>query len=895
MNGASCDADFDGDMDVDIADLIIWQDNFGVGTTQPEGDADDDGDVDAADLACWEQEFGTGVAVGTVPSGDFDGSGTVDMDDLEMWQEAFEAGTAMGDADGDLDTDLTDFLVWQVDFGRSISNGDWVYSYSMLEEMEPGVILVSTLADESDGDYSLGDLSLREALEIAEGTSGADTIVFASSLWGGTLELGSLGDIDVDTDVTIAGPGADLLTIDANGSDTDLRRVFDVKSGNTVELAGMTVTGGYVEGFGGGILNAGDLTLTRMDIVGNTAADTLGYGGGVFTGSGTLDVVETEIAGNTATYGGGIHTSGALDVDRSTIWGNDAVYVSGTTTGGLAGGINIGGGGTGVDINITGSTISDNDAEDRGGGIRTSNGRDLDIVNSTITENTAENVGGGLIRFSGTATLDNTILAGNTSNTTSDDDRSGVIDSASSNNLFGFTDMFGTGNLWGKAPMLEALADNGGPTLTHALMATSEAIDGGDVTKAALGGATDQRGFNRVFDDPEVSGTTPVDIGAYERGLIVTTAVDEDDTTFDKTSLSLREAVAALSDYTSSVAPNTIEFAPGVVTAGTITLNSLNGQIAFNDDAYLVGPGSSALTVSADDNSRVFQVNTGADVTIDGLTIADGDAGTGNGGAILSTGELTLVDSVVRNSSAANGGGVHQSGGGASRSLTVSGSTIHSNTATQNATSKGGGLFVDGSDLLVTNSTLSGNAASSQGGGAFITHDDSGSFRFVNSTITANTLDAVTDDGAGIAVDTDLDGRVELLNTIVSGNERGPIGSEEADDVFGIFDSASAFNLIGAIDGSTWLADATTISGTRATPEDAGLAGLADNGGPTPTHALLSTSKAIDAGDAATAASFDLVFDQRGELRVNNGNNNLVVKSDIGAFELAADEFFATV
>ncbi|MEM9353502.1 MAG: PEP-CTERM sorting domain-containing protein [Planctomycetota bacterium] len=63
---AQDDADFDGDGDVDVSDVLTYQRGFGVGTTQPEGDADGDGVVDADDLAVIESQFGTGDAVAAI-------------------------------------------------------------------------------------------------------------------------------------------------------------------------------------------------------------------------------------------------------------------------------------------------------------------------------------------------------------------------------------------------------------------------------------------------------------------------------------------------------------------------------------------------------------------------------------------------------------------------------------------------------------------------------------------------------------------------------------------------------------------------------------------------------------------------------------------------------------
>ena len=82
---------------------------------------------------------------------------------------------------------------------------------------------VSTEIDESDGDFSAGDLSLREAVEQANLTSGGDDITFEASMAGKTIAL-SLGELQVTDSVNITGLGQDQTTIDAQGGS----RVFNI-------------------------------------------------------------------------------------------------------------------------------------------------------------------------------------------------------------------------------------------------------------------------------------------------------------------------------------------------------------------------------------------------------------------------------------------------------------------------------------------------------------------------------------------------------------------------------------------------------------------------------------------------------------------------------------------
>ena len=100
-------------------------------------------------------------------------------------------------------------------------------------------LVVDTLVDESDGDYRRGDVSLREAIELANAQAGADVVEFDPGLFAagaGTILL-THGELKVTDSLTINGPGAELLTIDASGNDPtpdvnngDGSRVFNIRT-----------------------------------------------------------------------------------------------------------------------------------------------------------------------------------------------------------------------------------------------------------------------------------------------------------------------------------------------------------------------------------------------------------------------------------------------------------------------------------------------------------------------------------------------------------------------------------------------------------------------------------------------------------------------------------------
>ena len=262
----------------------------------------------------------------------------------------------------------------------------------------------------------------------------------------------------------------------------------------------MTIRHGNADGEGGGINNAGTLTLTNSTVRDNTAL----AGGGIFN-QGTLTLTNSTVSGNAAPGGGGIHNLGTLFLNRSTISDNTAL-----AGGGIFNDVD-------GELTITNSTVGDNTAQ-AGGGIW--NQGTVALGNSTLSGNSAEG-GGGISNatFGVAISLVNTVLAGNTAD--SGLDCAGDLTSLG-HNLVGSTTGCGfnpaTGDLVNVDPMLGPLADNGGPNFTHALLPGSPAIDAGDNEPCTH---TDQRGI------PRPQGAA-CDIGAYEAVVGVELPVPED-------------------------------------------------------------------------------------------------------------------------------------------------------------------------------------------------------------------------------------------------------------------------------------------------------------------------------------------------------------------------------
>ncbi len=328
-----------------------------------------------------------------------------------------------------------------------------------------------------------GTGSLRQ--QIINANDG-DKIIFAAGL-NGSIFLSSA--LPIDKNLTINGPGANILSVEGRSSPTG-SRVFSVFT-STVKISDLRIANGFSSGAGGGITveSGGNLTLNNCVVSGNTAES----GGGVIIfNNSTLTITNSTFTGNTSfVEGGGIsNRGGTLTLINSTINGNEAP---------------------------------------RGGGVSVENGT-ATILNSTISSNSTgdsstSNVGGLRIIFNSPQTanvmLKNTIVANNSASFApiadfgvSIADVGGTVNSQG-NNLIGNTaggNGFIASDLLNINPQLAALADNGGTTPTQALMAGSPAVDAGNNSGAP---ATDQRGAARPVG-------SSVDIGAFESGVTVT-------------------------------------------------------------------------------------------------------------------------------------------------------------------------------------------------------------------------------------------------------------------------------------------------------------------------------------------------------------------------------------
>ena len=246
-------------------------------------------------------------------------------------------------------------------------------------------LVVNTTSDVNS--VPLGVMSLRQAVNLADVLGGAETISFDATMFATqqtiTLTQGQLELSDTGGAQTITGPTAGVIV---SGGGTN--RVFQVDSGVTASISGLTVTDGSTSGSGGGLYNDGGIvTLTDITISGNTAS---ADGGGI-SNAGTLTVSgTTSLTSNSASDGGGMYNTGNLTVSGATFTGNTATASAVTGYGG--GGIDSDGG----TLVVTSGTFSNNTAPSGGGGaIEASNGG-LTVSGGTFTGNVAS--GGGAIQ-----------------------------------------------------------------------------------------------------------------------------------------------------------------------------------------------------------------------------------------------------------------------------------------------------------------------------------------------------------------------------------------------------------------------------------------------------------------------------------------------------------------
>ncbi len=337
------------------------------------------------------------------------------------------------------------------------------------------------------------DVSNPDCLRYAiENATSQDVITF-------DLEYPAIITLDeqlsIDQGLTIQGPGAENLAVSGGGE----CRVFYVEdTAESVDISGLSIVSGDAgsENGGGGICNLSDnLTITTCTFSSNSA----GAGGGMFNYESDSTVTNcTFSSNNSAGPGGGMCNSGSdPTVTNCTFSSNNSTDVGGGMYN------------DGSSPTVTNCTFSDNSAVFGGGGMYNMFSSSPKVTNCTFSSNNVGWQGGGMYNEESSPEVTNCIFWNNTG---------GEIDNSEtmsgsptlrycvvqSNDVGGGSNL---DNIITADPMLEPLADNGGPTWTCALGEGSSAIDEG--TDSGSIPNADQRGIER----PQGAG---YDIGAFE-------------------------------------------------------------------------------------------------------------------------------------------------------------------------------------------------------------------------------------------------------------------------------------------------------------------------------------------------------------------------------------------
>lgn len=844
--------------------------------------------------------------------------------------------------------------------------GDTHSAISGTMPTRPGsVIAVSTCNDDGPG-------SLRAAIAAAADGDVIDLQQLACS----TISLTG-GALDVQVPhLRIVGPGADKLAIDAGLDSRVMVGAVDLI------LRGVALRNGRAEGDGGCIEAAGPVTLNDV-VVEGCAASAVGEarGGGVHV-AGVLTLRHSRISGCSVhsetgdALGGGAAADGGANVLFSTLSGNTASSNGSTSYRGRGGGIRVGAASV-----IAASTFEGNHADFAGGLMLDAPASDTtQLLESTISGNVADKVGG--VASGAGLTIRNSTIAFNCAVTTRQGKYAAGIGlngptgrtitsegalianntlcpgaSGTPYDVGGFGTGFGfsSHNLVQNAPeefllpsdtlradpKLRPLADNGGPTRTHAFAVGSPAIDAGDVSSesrfdqrgdgASIGGAMSDADGSGPRDPRDAAWTSRIvgprwDIGAYEvqssgTRWTVTQCGDEGDG-------SLRAAVEAAAsgdriDLAAAPCATILLKTPVVVTVGNLEIE---------------GPGASRLTIATDDpvghpHRLIMHAGAGA-LTLRGLTLATGaDVETGDagayGGCVTSSSFVRGSDLVFQSCHASAVAG-ECSGGALSARGAQFERTIFDVASCETSAGSGSGGAIDSPLLSLIDSRVSrgyadGNAASANLGKLEtpVGSVGLGVAGCIRSTARARlertTVDACESGFNAAGAFASLD----LLDSTVTGNHAtSMVGGLYAEDAV-LANSTIASNTHSGVEGAwadgvhttSWARiDSTIIYGNGGAQGDldgAAIAGahnligsssielppdtltddphlgpLADNGGNVPTLALAPGSIAVNAGSNPLGLSSDA--------RGNTFARVVGPAPDIGAYEIqeATDAIF---
>ncbi|NER45169.1 MAG: DUF4347 domain-containing protein [Symploca sp. SIO1A3] len=720
--------------------------------------------------------------------------------ELQQWGAALTAGadillyscfTALGVTGEQLITTLAQLtgadVAASTDLtGNEALGGNWVFE-KQVGAIETGLGFESQVLADFTGKLQVftagDDASLIQAINDANANAEADTINLT-----GDITLTAVADNMSDGDNGLPSiTAAEKLTIDGMGftiardagAMTPNFRILHIALGAELELNNTTISGGEVNGpqalgGGGGIFNRGTLTLNNSTVSGNTAGSggIFNYGFAVNAANVTLN--NSTVSGNMAATGGGIFNQGVaanVTLNNSTVSGNMAVAGGGILNQGFA-----------------------------------PNAANVTLNNSTVSGNTATNANGGIDNQgfapdSSTLTVNNSIIAGNNAPTNPDVGRSGgamnspITDNG--NNLIGIdtTGAFTTSTLVGDDmnpldPRLGPLADNGGPTQTHAILSDSPAFNAGSDALVPMGFITDQRGQTRINDT--------VDIGAFELQLLLSILGGNNQNTTVNTAFADDLQVQVIDEFNNVV--------PGVTVTLTPPGTGANANFA-NTTLTTDAQGIATATATANTVAGDYQV--GANVT--GVTVVNFDLTNDPGAAILNilTGnnQNTTVNTAFADNLQIQ---VADEFGNAIPGVTV---TLTSPSTGASVNLGNTTLTTDASGLVTATATANTTAGSYQVA-ASSTGLDTVDFNLTNNPGAANALSILTGNNQSTTVNTAFANNLQVQVTDEFGNVIPGIIVNFASPGTGASTSFGSISLTTNDEGiATTIATANTIAG----------------------------------------------------------------------------------
>ena len=735
------------------------------------------------------------------------------------------------------------------------------------------------------------------------GATGADTIVLVANV---TLSA----DLPaITTHITIDGK---TFTIDGSNS----YRAFNItNSGATVVVKDVTLTQmqAPANSQGGAIRIAptnaptnavATVTLNNVTVHDNesTYSASSEEGGGLYCTRGALTINNSVFSNNRGDRGGAIaiRSSCTATISRSAIHGNTA-----STDGG---GIHIFG--SAANVTVVNSSIYGNStgSDEHGGGVYIGNAANINLNHVTITDNSSPggegNRGGGIaIRGNAFVHARNSIVYGNSNG---DCAQTNTLNT-NTGNIFGELNNCGAGTNPVSGDPLLADSATGSPPY-YAIPFDSPAVDAVDcLSSSTTGYNIDQRGQARPLPS---SGRC--DAGAIE--VFVINIVSG--------TCSLANAITAANTDTATGGcpagdgPDTINIDADVDL--TAALPEITSDITINGDG---GRRTIERASTATAKFRIFTVTSGGKLTIDNLDLAKGDSGNANGGAIsVTSGKLTVRNSVIRNSTAGTGdtlttafygGGIYVAGSAGNLStVSIRNSSIHNNLAY----AQGGGIhFEHGGKFTMFNSAVYSNeskSATASGGGLSLNNDPdtAADFTIGNSSIFSN---AAAGRGAGISAEMNFQAISSLLtlrhvtitdNTTTLTNLAAGGGLFVSDVKITMRNSIIYGNSYSGGDSNCIFSGLPAVGHTLGPVQSGNIIGAGSTGSNTPPHCdtdqldgdpllaaqprgaahfgLLPGSAAIDAVDCLAATIPGYNEDQRGVPRPLGDN------CDVGAIEM---------